>query len=255
MSSSSCASKSLDPRAGTRGHRRGLLFASSLAACLLLASVASSRESIEVLTAQITGPKVGSPPLFAGRLEFGPTFSVVLPAADASRAEPGLSAGVTATWMASPHVGAGLDFAYRYWPASNDFKAQFNRQLRAQTLNTLELGGTTWRINAIQMTAHAKFVAPPFAGIKPWGRIGTGLYRMDPNTTGYSGDAGFFSITARPLETSIHPGVYAAAGFDLSSGSSVRLGLGVSYDRVWCKEMFGSDFGAFAIGGHVLFGG
>ena len=255
MYSSSCASRSLDPRAGARGRHRGLLFASSLAACLSLASGARSEESIEVLTAQITGPRAESSPLFAGRLEFGPTFSVVLPTADASRAELGLSAGVTATWMASPHVGAGLDVAYRYWPASDDFKARFNQQLRGQTFNTLELGGTTWRINAIQLTAHAKFVAPPIAGIKPWGRIGTGLYRMDPNTSGYSGDAGFFSITARPLETSLHPGVYAAAGFDLSSGSSVRFLLGVSYDQVWCKEKFGSDFGAFAVGGHLLFGG
>jgi len=186
--------------------------------------------------------------------EVGATFSVPTPRVSASRDELGLDLGVCSTAMLTPNFGAGLDVAYHYWPVSGAFKETFNERLRNGTLNTLELGGTTWRLTSLQVSGHLKLAAPTEWVMCPWLQVGAGTYRLDPNTTGYSGDAGFFTVTVGPFRSTSHLGYHFAAGVDCPTRLHTRFGLTASYHRVMCGEVYGSDLSIFSIGGHLLFG-
>ena len=220
-------------------------------ACLCAATTAIADPPIQLATADITGPPdTSSVPHW---LEFGAQFGIPLPAADIASTELGFKTGASLTEMLSPGVGVGLDLAYHYWPASSEFKDKFSTLLRYETLNTLELGGTTWRLSAVQMTGHLKFVAP-VERMRPWLQIGAGAYVVDPHVSGYHGDAGFFFVDAGPFPRKVVTGGCAGVGVDLVNNGSMRFGLDVSYDHLWSKDTYGSDFDAFAIGGHLLFG-
>jgi len=228
-----------------------LLILAALLASPCIATTAGAIDPIQLATADITGPPdTSSVPHW---LEYGARFAIPLPAADIAGTEIGLETGVSLTEMKSPGVGLGLDFAYHYWPTSSEFKDKFNTLLRNETLNILKLGGTTWRLSALQMTVHLKFVAP-VDRVRPWLKFGAGVYVVDPHITGYHGDAGFFFVDAKPFPRKIVPGGCAGIGVDLLNTGSMRFGLDASYDRVWTKDAYGSDFDAFAVGGHLLFG-
>jgi hypothetical protein len=228
---------------------RLVLFMSS---CLLISGTARAMEPVEVVTANITGPRVDGTPWLGPR--FGATFSMPLTVADASDVELGISTGVSATMMKDATFGVGLDLQYHYWPTSDAFKAELNRLLSRMTLNTLMLGGSTWRIRVIQMTAHLKQAVPIGTRSRPWVKVGAGVYRTDPNTRGYTGDAGFFHVRAQPLPTKLEFGSYGELGFDIPRDSGVRFGLLASYHHVWCEEDLGADFQTLTIGGNVTFG-
>lgn len=218
---------------------------------LCMATQANAAAPLEIATAEITGP--GAPSAIHG-LEFGALFAIPLPAADITNTEIGLATGLTLTSLMTPHVGAGLDFVYHYWPAGDAFKATFNSLLGRETYGLIELGGTTWRLNVLQMTGHLKFVAPLGGGMRGWLQIGGGPYRIDPNTTGFSGQEGFFIFNVRPLKTRVLGGACGSIGVDLVNSGRMRFGLDASFDHVWSKDDFGSDFDAYAVGGHLLFG-
>ena len=236
-------------RARSRRPRRGVL--ARVLACLCLATTAIAGQPIQVVTADITGPPdTSSVPHW---VEFGAQFAIPLPTADIASTELGFKTGLSLTDMMSPGVGVGLDLAYHYWPASSEFKDKFNTRLRYETFNTLELGGTTWRLSALQMTGHFKFVAP-VDRVRPWLQFGVGTYLVDPHVSGYHGDAGFFFVDAKPFPTKFVAGGSAGIGVDLVNTGSMRFGLDASYDHLWSKEAYGSDFDAFTVGGHLLFG-
>jgi hypothetical protein len=219
--------------------------------CLCVATASSAAEPIQLATADITGPRdTTSVP---HGLEFGAQFAIPLPTADIAGTEMGLKTGVSLTNMKGPGVGVGLDLAYNSWPASSGFKDKFNTLLRYETLNTLKLGGTTWRLSAVQVTGHFKFVAP-IDRVRPWLKIGAGGYVVDPHVSGYRGDAGFFFVDAGPFPKKAVPGWCAGIGVDLVNSGSLRFGLDASYDQLWTKDAYGSDFDAFTVGAHVLFG-
>jgi hypothetical protein len=177
------------------------------------------------------------------------------PLVSASRDELGLDVGLSLTVLTTTSaISAGLDVAYHYWPVSAAFKETFNERLRDETLNTLELGGTTWRLTALQVTAHLKLSAPTNLVLSPWLQLGGGTYRIDPNTTGFSGDAGFFGVSAGPLRSVVHLGYYLETGVDCPSRLRTRFGLVGSYHHVICRDIYGSDLSVFSIGGHVLYG-
>jgi hypothetical protein len=103
------------------------------------------------------------------------------------------------------------------------------------------------------VTGHFRFVAP-VERVRPWLKLGAGVYVVDPHITGYHGDAGFFFVDARPFPRKVLPGGCAGIGVDLVNTGRMRFGLDASYDRVWAKDVYGSDFDAFSVGGHLLFG-
>lgn len=186
--------------------------------------------------------------------EFGPTFSVPIPAEGASKDELGMNVGLSGTLRHDSHFGVGLDVAYHYWPVSGEFKKEFNQLLYEQTLSALQLGGTTWRLNVIQLTGHAKAAATIGRLVHASLQAGAGVYLVDPNTTGYSGDAGFFSIEAGPLKRSTELGFYLETGVDFRCGPHMSLGLVGTYHHVSSNYTFGSDLGIFSVGAHALFG-
>jgi hypothetical protein len=228
-----------------------LLILAGLLASSCIATTAGASDWIQLATADITGPPDTSS--VPHSLEFGAQFAIPLPAADIASTVIGLETGVSLTEMMGPRVGIGLDLAYHYWPASSEFKDKFNTLLRYETLNILELGGTTWHLSAFQVTGHFRFVAP-VERVRPWLKLGAGVYVVDPHITGYHGDAGFFFVDARPFPRKVLPGGCAGIGVDLVNTGRMRFGLDASYDRVWAKDVYGSDFDAFSVGGHLLFG-
>jgi hypothetical protein len=85
-------------------------------------------------------------------------------------------------------------------------------------------------------------------------RLGGGLYRIDPNTRGFSGDAGFFRIQTGPLPAFTTTGTNGALGVDFRTGPGVRLGLDVTCERVFSEHRFGAHLTTFTVGSHLLFG-
>jgi len=194
-----------------------------------------------------------SPPGWSG-FEIGPTISLPLPAGSANRDEIGLIVGLSFTEKTNPNVGIGADVAYCYWPVSAAFKQKFNENLSAQTLNTLRLGGGTWGLQVVQLGAHIRVVRPATRGMRPWLQLGAGAYRVDPNTSGYIGDAGFFTVNVPPLKRTHHMGFSFAGGTDLFGGPRARMGLDANYHFVKSSDVFGSDLQVFTLGVHALLG-
>ncbi|MGH7741154.1 MAG: hypothetical protein ACRENS_03945, partial [Candidatus Eiseniibacteriota bacterium] len=220
--------------------------------CVAALSLGRRAEAVTIVPAKNASARDTTRGLYA--LEFGSFFSAPIRAAGASRDEPGFDAGLNFTAMLNSSIGVGVDVAYHYWPVSTAFKDTFNTSLRDQTLNTLELGGTTWRLNTLQYTGHIKLAAPSYGALSPWLQIGAGLYRVDPNTTGYSGDAGFFTVIVQPLKRTSHFGYNFTTGIDVSTGPRARLGIIGSYNWLNCHDTYNSNLGIFSIGVHALFG-
>jgi len=172
---------------------------------------------------------------------FGPQVSYPLPARDVGDSEPGGSFGVTATEMHRPHVGAGLDVAWHYWPVSPEYKADYDRRLRNRYNRVID--GSEWAISAFQVTGHVKVVAPIGGRFTPWVKAGLGLYRVDTRVTGLPG-----------TRITLDPGWYGSAGFDLATGPGAVIGLHATMHQVWMDDFYGRDFTAITAGTHVLFG-
>ena len=220
---------------------------------LLLAACPSARESGAATVTSWTPTSPDTTDRWHG-FELGPTFSVPIPVDDASREELGMNAELSISLHNDSPLAVGVDVAYHYWPVSSEFKEGFNQYLREQTLNILELGGTTWRLNALQFTIHMKVAAPTAWQFRPWLQFGAGAYYIDPNVSGYSGDAGFFTVEAGPLKSESKIGFYLSTGVDLLCGPHTRLGLVGSYHHVSCNDTYGSDLGILSIGAQALFG-
>ena len=186
--------------------------------------------------------------------EISPTFSLPVPAGSANRDEIGLDAGLSFTAKTSPNLGIGGDAAYHYWPVSAEFKRRFNEVLGERTLNTLMLGGGTWGLRVVQLGVHFRIETSTTRSVRPWIQVGGGAYRVDPRTTGYSGEAGFFRVVAPPLKTTQHFGASVAVGTDLLGGPPARMGLHATYHFVNCKERIGGDLHVFTLGAQAHFG-
>jgi len=184
--------------------------------------------------------------------EIGSTFSLPLPSASANRDEIGLDAGLSCTVKVSPSAGIGANIAYHYWPVSSEQKQKFNDFIRERTLNTLKLGGGTWGLSVLQVGGHIRVAAPTTRNVRPWLQVGASSYRVDPNTSGYSGDAGFFTVIAPPLKPTQHLGYSIAAGTDLFGRGPARVGLDATYHFVSCRDRYGEDLRVLTLGAHAL---
>jgi hypothetical protein len=186
--------------------------------------------------------------------EIGPTYSLPLPAASANRDEIGLDAGLSFTAKTGPIVGIGASISYHYWPASAELKQRFNEYLRAKTWNILKLGGGTWGLQVVQAGGHIRVARPTPRGARPWLQVGASVYHVDPNTSGYRGEAGFFTVTAPPLKRTQHLGYSVTVGADVLGGRSARIGLDAAYHFVECRDRYGENLRVFTLGIHAFFG-
>jgi len=220
--------------------------------CLLALSAPRAAAASNVIVARAGAPGESSKAWYG--FEIGPTFSLPLPAASASHDEIGIDFGLSCTLKLSPNAGIGADIAYHYWPVSAEFKQQFNGFLSEHTLNTLELGGGTWGPQVAQYGLHIRVAPVNARGVRPWLQLGASAYRVQPNISGYSGDAGFFTVTAPPPQTTQHFGYSLAVGTDLFGGPSARMGLDATYHFVNSSDRYGVNLRVFTLGAHVLFG-
>ena len=220
-------------------------------ALLCVATAVKAREPVEIVTADITG----APDTAAVRhgLELGAQFSIPLSGADVASSELGMNAGLSLTSMSGPTLGIGLDLAYHYWPASNGFKQGFNSLLSRETFDLARLGGTTWKLSALQMTGHLKVVAPAVGRVRPWLKAGAGAYLVDPHTSGFSAQEFSFQVKIGPFPNEIVAGFSGIIGVDLLNRGRTSFGLDASYDHLWSHDALGSNFDALALGVHVLF--
>ena len=216
---------------------------------LCLATTANAAASLEILTADITGPP-GAPAW--RRWEVGAQFAIPLPAADVATTEMGLMTGLSLTGMLNANVGVGLDVVYHDWPTSDEFRANYNAFLRHETSSAVN-GTTTLRLSALQLAGHLELAARSGGRLRPRLRAGAGAYLVDPNTSFGSKDLIYVVGHHATLAQAVG-GACGTAGVDLETGGSMKFGLDVSYDHLWTKNALGSNFDAFAVGAHLLFG-
>jgi hypothetical protein len=220
----------------------------ALLGMIVLATTARGAPAVQIATAQITGP----PSTVRPHGEFGFRFAVPVPTDQVSDSELGMNGGLTMTTMMNPVFGVGLDFGYHYWPASSAFRSEFNSHVRRSSSHLLELGGTSWRFSAFQAAMHVRFTAP-LGRLRPWFAMGPSVYWVDPNVRG------IFDVDGVYHDVKVFKGIavfgYSSSlGFDVATSPGARLGLQGSYDYLSSHGDLGSNFGAWSIGGHVLFG-
>lgn len=238
------------PLRGLGVSRHVLLLMASMALCAL----GAARPALAART--ISGelaPRDSSSRSIYG-FEIGPTFSVPLMTSSMNRLEPGAEAGLSATLLVAPRVGVGVDVAYHYWPVSRAFKKRFNDYLRMGTWNTLELGGETWGLQVLEYGGHIRLQASEMHGVRSWAAVGLHSFHVDPNMSGYTGDAGFFWVSVPAPRPTDHLGYSVSAGADLFGGRHARMGLHTTYYFVNCSDKYVSDLKVFTAGAHLSFG-
>lgn len=185
--------------------------------------------------------------------EFEPRISLPLPIASSSRDVVGLSTGMGFTFMSGPKDGVGVDIAYHYWPVSSGMKQGLDDLLRQTTWNALRTGNGTWGMEVLQLGMHVRSAAPGVLRERAWLEMGVSLYRIDPNISGYSGDAGLFTVMAPPLGLTSHVGGSFTAGAELYGGPRVRVGLDATYHLVMCDDSYVKNLQVFTLGARSRF--
>lgn len=232
-------------------RRRSVLILMGVIAGAMLACVRVSHAT-NVLT---DGPREGrGDGLHRRGFELGPTISLPLPIASASRERIGLSMGLALTVSDEPSGGFGAGVAYHHWPVSTGMKQAFEARLAEDTQNTLRLTPGTWELDVIRYGIHVQHLLPGTSPSRPWLRAGIHFYRLDPNIGGYTGDAGFFTVSAGPLRTTNHVGGSLAAGVNLCSAFGAAIGLEVDHHWVPLKGLYGDDLHVLSLGAHARFG-
>jgi len=184
----------------------------------------------------------------AGRVEFGPHIDFPLPIADVGNTELGLGGGFTVGARQDSWTSVGLDLAYHYWPASSEYKAAFDDFLRAASYQVIN--DSTWAFSTLQASLYFKLTAPLEGLVVPWISVGLGVYRLNYNLSGLTNVSNI----------SYQSGYSGSVGVDFPTGGGTELGLDLSYQELWSREMEGSlgptqrpAFSAWTVGVHLLF--
>ena len=176
-------------------------------------------------------------------IEIGPQFAIPLPASDVGGKELGFSAGVTATDRQNRPVQVGVDVVYHYWPAAPEFKTGFDEVLKRRFY--LAINEPTWAFVAIQTTFNLKVDVPLGERFASWLKFGAGVYTIDRNIEGLWSDG---------INVSSESGFYGSLGMDYKESAGRKIGLDATYHHLKTARPLGSDFTAFEIGAHMLFG-
>ena len=190
----------------------------------------------------------------AQTFELGPQLALSSPTGRAGDSwDPGISAGVTTTFMESPIVGMGLDVGYGRWPGSPSANAAADELLTNLSGGT-PITGSKFTSTAVQATGHAKLVAPVHGRLAPWIQVGAGVYRVNVSLK-LPGDQLRAAGWPGPLDD-IHYefGWMGGIGLDSEESTRMRFGLHATYHYMQTKDESGAHFSFFAIGAHALFG-
>ena len=208
--------------------------------------------SVEMLTGQIVGEPSPRTPGLGFEIEVH--TAIPAPAADIGTIDIGMRAGASVLWRQDARTAMGLDACYHYWPMSSRFKQAYNQRFRNALLGTVELGDGSWRMTARSATGFVRVTPWPSSALRPWFKLGGGLFQLDRRLKPFSGDAGFFSITMTDLPIENDIGVTGALGLDFASGSRLRWGIELNVDHVAMKPPIGRGLTVLAVGVHAVFG-
>jgi len=140
----------------------------------------------------------------------------------------GWNVGASGTWMFAPTWGVGVDLGYFGWNGK-DLPA-----------------GVDLTANALQATAHFKYVIPSEGNIKPWLKGGLGMYNISGKLEG-AGPGFDFD------ESEANFGFNVGGGVDLMASPTMSYGLGATYHSVAEGDTFDkTDF--FTINLNIMFG-
>jgi len=152
-------------------------------------------------------------------------------------AAKGWQIGATGTHMVNGQWGFGGDVAYHAWSGSDDANA---------AAEVLFGPGSEFKWSAIQATAHAIMAIPTQNNVKPYAKVGAGLYnvglKLDTPTSGSSSDS------------KSEFGFNVGGGFNVLTHSNMTWGLSGAYHMVQAKNDLGSDVNFFQVGVDVLWG-
>ena len=173
----------------------------------------------------------------AGSNKIGVTGGLGIPTGTyGDAAANGWHIGATGTHMVNDQWGFGGDLAYHSWNASDDVNTG---------AEVLFGPGSEFKWSAIQATAHAIMTIPTQNNVKPYAKVGAGLYNVGLKLNSPSGDAS---------DSKSKLGFNVGAGFNYAANSNVTLGLSGTYHMVQAKNDLGSDVNFFQVGVDVLWG-
>ena len=151
-------------------------------------------------------------------------------------AAKGWQIGATGTHMVNSQWGFGGDVAYHAWSGSDNANA---------AAEVLFGPGSEFKWSAVQATAHAIMTVPTQNNVKPYAKVGAGLYnvglKLDTPTSNTSDSKSEF-------------GFNVGGGFNVLTHSNMTWGLNGAYHMVQAKNDLGSDVNFFQVGVDVLWG-
>jgi len=173
----------------------------------------------------------------AGSNTVGVTGGLGIPTGNyGDAASKGWHLGATGTHMVNDQWGFGGDVAYHAWSATDDVNA---------AAEALFGTGSEFKWSAIQATAHAIMAIPTQSNVKPYAKVGMGLYNVDLKLNSPSGDAS---------QSKSKLGFNVGGGVNFPTKSNMTWGLSGAYHMVQAKDDLGSDVNFFQVGVDVLWG-
>jgi opacity protein-like surface antigen len=173
----------------------------------------------------------------AGSNTIGLTGGMGIPTGNYSDAAAnGWNMGVTGTHMVNSQWGFGGDVAYHAWGGSKD----------ANAAAEVAFGpGSDFKWSAVQATAHAVMAFPMQSSVKPYAKVGAGLYDVNLKLESPSGNVS---------ESKSKFGFNVGGGFDVLTHGNMSWGLSGAYHMVQAKDDLGSDVNFFQVGVDMLWG-
>jgi opacity protein-like surface antigen len=151
-------------------------------------------------------------------------------------ASKGWHLGATGTHMVNSQWGFGGDVTYHAWSGSDNANA---------AAESLFGPGSEFKWTAIQATAHAVMAIPTTSNVKPYAKVGAGLYNVDLKLDSPLGNTS---------QSKSKFGFNVGGGMNVLTHSNMTWGLSGAYHMVQAKDDLGSDLNFFQVGVDVLWG-
>ena len=123
---------------------------------------------------------------------------------------------------------------YHAWNGSDDLNAG---------AEVLFGPGSEFKFSAIQVSAHAAWMMPSQGNVKPFAKVGVGLYNLGSKLTSPSGDLD---------DSQSKVGFNVGAGLNMVSSTNMAWGLSGAYHIVPAKDDFGTDVNMFTVSANLM---
>jgi opacity protein-like surface antigen len=173
----------------------------------------------------------------AGSFWLGANAGGAIPTGDyGDAAATGWNLGAVGTYMVNSQWGFGGDLGYHAWNGSEDLNAA----------TELAFGnGAEFKWSAIQATSHAVMLFPTSSNVKPYAKVGLGLYNLKGAVSGGTTDS---------EESQSKLGFNFGGGMNVMSSGNMMWGLNGAYHMIPAEEDFGADVSEFTLGLNLMWG-